>query len=557
MRHQIFATVLLAGVSALAYGQNLNPTVEVTNAYEVGASSIVKPLQRMAVPDSVTTFNLDFDYSVFEKPYQGAYEFKPYHVQLRPRPIPSTENNFYLKAGAGYTLRPELDLVWTPLRKERGQVDVHADHHSYFGRYHRFGQPDFDRAFLATGEKMAGYLADTRVGVDGSYGWENGLLTADVSWRNRLAKDDYLFRRLNGLEAKARARSLPSDAAHFLYDATVGYHYYVVDGSWNTTLVHPSDFTESRFDFDGTFGPVFDAEKRLLVDLDMAIVRYGGNASGYTGGLSVTPKYEFLLDNWRFSLGAKVATLVYSDDWTGNRVKSQLVYPAVHVDFRLLDEQLILQAAATGGDRVNALSEAFLLRPFSLSADYDHSLERVRAMLGVRGNIASRFRYDLQGGYARWERAALDGLALDSGGIYQPVIGQAAFDMLFAELDYGWKSESVTVDGRMAYRWTDMAGESLFAPAAFTGWIRPAWHWGDRFVAGLDAAWSTRRDAVAGINAYHVPGWVDLGLFAEFDFTRHFGFWVKGGNLLNQAIQRTPLHSEAGMYVTGGILLNF
>ena len=40
MRHQIFAAVLLAGVSALSYGQNLNPTVEVTNAYEGGASSI-------------------------------------------------------------------------------------------------------------------------------------------------------------------------------------------------------------------------------------------------------------------------------------------------------------------------------------------------------------------------------------------------------------------------------------------------------------------------------------------------------------------------------------
>ena len=557
MRHQIFATVLLAGVSALAYGQNLNPTVEVTNAYEVGASSIVKPLQRMAVPDSVTTFNLDFDYSVFEKPYQGAYEFKPYHVQLRPRPIPSTENSFYLKAGAGYTLHPELDLVWTPFRKERGQVDVYAGHHSYFGRYHKFGQPDSDGALLPTGEKMPGYLADTRVGVDGSYGWENGLLTADVSWRNRLANDEYLFRRLNGVEAKARVRSLPLDAAHFLYDAAVSYHYYAVDGSWNTVLIHPSDFTESRFDFDGTFGPVFNSESRLLVDLDMAIVRYGGNASGYTGGLSVTPKYELLLDNWFFSLGARVATLIYSDDWVGNKVKSQLVYPAVHVDFRLLDDQLILQAAATGGDRVNALSEAFMQRPFALSSDYDHSLERVRAMLGVRGNIASRFRYDLQGGYALWERAALDGLSLDSGGIYQTVIGQAGFNMLFAELDYGWKSESVTMDGKMAYRWTDLDQDSLFAPAAFTGWIRPAWHWGDRFAAGLDAAWSTRRDAVHGILAYHVPGWVDLGAFAEFDFTRNFGFWVKGGNLLNQAIHLTPLHSEAGMYITGGILLNF
>ena len=564
MRHQIFAAVLLAGVSALSYGQNLNPTVEVTNAYEGGASSIVKPLQRMAVPDSVTTFNLDFDYSVFEKPYQGAYEFKPYHVQLRPRPVTSTENSFYLKAGAGFTLHPELDLVWTPLRKERGQIDVFAGHHSYFGRYHKFGQatdPSFDgeRFFRPGGDKMPGFLTDTHVGVDGSYGWENGLLTAGVSWRNRLADDAFLFRRLNGVEAKARVRSLPSDAAHFLYDAAVDYHFYDLSGSFDTNLAAPGDFTESRFDLDGSFGPVFNAESRLLVDLDMGIVRYGGNETGYTGGLSITPKYEFSLDNWRFSLGARVSTLIYSDDWTRNQVKSQWVYPAVHVDLRLLDDQLILQAAATGGDRLNARSEAFFLRPFALSSEYDHSLERVRAMIGVRGNIASRFRYDLQGGYARWGRCALDAMANDGlTGDYQPVIGQAGnFNMAFAELDFGWKSESVTVDGKMAYRWTDVSGDSLFAPAAFTGTIRPAWHWGDRFSAGLDAAWSTRRRTTYGGMNFNVPGWVDLGAFAEFDFTRHFGFWVKGGNLLNQAVQRMPLHAEAGMYFTAGILLNF
>ena len=70
MRQHILATALAAAVTALAYGQNLNPTVEVTNAYQGGASSIAKPAQQMAVPDSVTRFNLDFDYSVFEKPYQ-------------------------------------------------------------------------------------------------------------------------------------------------------------------------------------------------------------------------------------------------------------------------------------------------------------------------------------------------------------------------------------------------------------------------------------------------------------------------------------------------------
>ena len=138
MRQHILATALAAAVTALAYGQNLNPTVEVTNTYEGGASSINKPVQKMAVPDSVTRFNLDFDYSVFEKPYQGAYEFTPYYVQLKPAPKASTTEKFFLRAGAGFTLHPELDLVWTPVQKERYRMSVYATHHSYFGRYHDF-----------------------------------------------------------------------------------------------------------------------------------------------------------------------------------------------------------------------------------------------------------------------------------------------------------------------------------------------------------------------------------------------------------------------------------
>ena len=90
MRQHILATAFAAAVTALAYGQNLNPTVEVTNAYEGGPSAIAKPAQQLAVPDSVTRFNLDFDYSVFEKPYQGAYEFTPYYA-CTPRTSPISE----------------------------------------------------------------------------------------------------------------------------------------------------------------------------------------------------------------------------------------------------------------------------------------------------------------------------------------------------------------------------------------------------------------------------------------------------------------------------------
>ena len=591
MRQHILATALAAAVTALAYGQNLNPTVEVTNAYEGGASSINKPSQQMAVPDSVTRFNLDFDYSVFEKPYKGAYEFSPYYVQLKPAPKASTTEKFYLKAGAGYTLHPELDLVWTPVQKEKFRMSVYATHHSYFGRYHVFalGEPvDGVTPVVKFGDKMKGYLADTKAGIDGVYNWDGGLVSLDLGFRNRMADDAFHYQKISGLEAKARVRSLPSDEPHFLYDAAIDYSFLGGDVSDFASL--PKDFRESKFALTGEFGPVLDADRRVLVGLNVDLARYleGYSYSGYTGRMAVTPKYQFNLDNWRFSLGAQLSWLIYSEDfnlWPEQyRHKSGFIYPDVHVDFSLLDDQLILQTSATGGDRFNTVSGRFFSHPFSWEGQFGHSVERIRAMIGARGSIAGRFRYDLQGGYARWTYAPVESMAQytmalagyssahisylepsETYTILRPALCEKGFNLLFVDFDYGWKSESVTVDGKLSYRHANITEDAAFGPAAFTGFIRPAYNYGERMKGGLDIAWSTGRKATATstlesgtmTTTYRIPGWVDLGLFAEYRFTHNFGFWAKGGNLLNQVVQRTPVHAEAGMYFTAGIVLNF
>ena len=87
MRRLIISVVALA-FAAHAFGQDLNPTVVVTNTYEGSASAITKPDRVMNVPDSVMKFNLNFDYSVFDNHYQGAYGFHTYLVVMKPQGAP-------------------------------------------------------------------------------------------------------------------------------------------------------------------------------------------------------------------------------------------------------------------------------------------------------------------------------------------------------------------------------------------------------------------------------------------------------------------------------------
>ena len=87
MKINILKTSIAAALAALslsANAQNLDPTVVVNRAYEGKLLEVHKPAIEMSVPDSVKQFNLEFDYDVFENPYKGSYEFKPYQLLLKP-----------------------------------------------------------------------------------------------------------------------------------------------------------------------------------------------------------------------------------------------------------------------------------------------------------------------------------------------------------------------------------------------------------------------------------------------------------------------------------------
>ena len=60
-RHIAFSALVAALFPALASAQDFNPTVEVTNVYDVTMVDALKPAMKMAVPDSLLKFDLDFD----------------------------------------------------------------------------------------------------------------------------------------------------------------------------------------------------------------------------------------------------------------------------------------------------------------------------------------------------------------------------------------------------------------------------------------------------------------------------------------------------------------
>lgn len=536
------AVILLAGASVWA--QNLNPTVEVTNTYAREATGIEKPSQLLEMPDSVLRFNLDMDYSVNPTPYQGSYEFKPYLVQLRPQLRPSNEGTLFVRAGAGYGLHPEATVVWTPVKKEHLRLNLFGDHSSYIGQYRNVALDG--GMYVADGTFRNGKEMRSALGADALYTWTGGALAADVQYKNVLGTGIMGGDASHNIgQLRARVKSAPGTA--MAYEAGTRLAYIGV-----------GDFREFHTVTDGSLGTRFGVHNVRLGLLAETV----GQGDNFVGNVALTPHYMLNTGKFHMDLGVKVSFLFRSDPAFCPH-PGGVVFPDVRISFDLAQDVAVLYAAATGGDQIISYDKLLSLNPFMADFGWhtDNQITRVNACLGVRGNIAERFHYDLKGGYRwdenawTWGRNDIRDVNLYSGMAAPPYMDYASpLHTFYVDLNAGFNNEILDIGTHIYYGHTpipDLGGRILFAPAPFKAQAHAFYIWGSRVKAGLTL---DARSKLPGKEA--IPGYVDLGLEAQLQMTSRLGFWLKGGNLLNQTIQRVPFYAQKGIYFTVGVTLS-
>ena len=536
--------VILAGLlwSAAAFAQNLNPTVEVTNIYAREASGIEKPSQLLSIPDSLTRFNLDFDYAVNETPYQGAYEFTPYLVEPRPSARLSAEKKLFLRLGAGFSLHPELAVVWTPVKTQKFRLNLFGDHYSYFGDYHNIGLSAGE--FIPDGSFRKGHEMRSRAGADMLLNWSRGVFKADVLYNNVGATDvtqgDLMH---HILRASSRVQNVPGTTK---VDYEVGTRAAVIWAPAGEQEIHTyTDATMRARLFRQAFSMGVEAE---------TVTQSAGTVASFHVAL---PSYVYASKRFSLKAGVKAAFLLRSDNGFVPTREGYL-FPDVQASLVLAPEYLSMYLAVTGGNELMSYDSFLQQNSFIAGANWytDVKIQRVKAVLGLRGNIGHRFYFDLKGGYS-W----IDNMWLwaFNPGTYQPAVSYAGpIHTAFGLLDIGWKNQFLDIEGHLKYVYTfdnektATAGLVPFIPAAFSGSGKVVYNWGNRIRAGVTAEGRSAMKSKVG----DVPGYVDLGLQGSYQFSYQTGLWLKLGNLLNQPVQRIPFYAEKGLYFTAGLTYN-
>lgn len=514
----IISAVVLLSAGLAASAQGISQSVQVTNRYESDFADFKKPEPDFALPDTLYRFDYDFDYSVFETPYTGSYQFSPYNINMVPESVPSKVSRFYLKAGAGYTLHPVLDVVYTPLSRPKANLSIYNFGKGYYGRqFHDF---------------------DDRLGLHGTWMMPNSIFTYNAGYQGLFTgvhgghSSEY-----HGAYAGVDFRSLNSSPTFLSYMLDLDYRFS------SDYMPGVDMISEHYFAFGGSFGPVIATNYRFLLDFkfQMSALMLNGanpqtrliNMAGFYPHIKFTPGI--------FDIDAGIKADVLLQEKATFRFAP---YASAGVD--LLDGAMNLSANFKSGLDINDYwrLKSFHHMYFFSGSEPVVTRTRYDISLAVQGRIGPYFHYNIAGGYASVADAPVD--------VYQG-LGFADYDQAYATAELEWHSESFDVSGLFEYRNTTInPAFTAYRPAAFTADFEFTYNYMRRIFASLYVDASTERQDLSGVLPF-IPGYVDLGLGAEYKFSQKLSAWMRLGNLMASQIQRRPGFVEDGIYFTLGV----
>jgi len=479
---------------------------------------------RMAISDTLQEFDYHFDYSVFDSPYKGAYEFSPYFVQMTPDKSEYDGRNFWLRGGAGYTLHPVLDFVWTPVRKPNVALTVLNSGKGYVGNY----------IFGPTENVFSGHDIDDKLGFQADFIGKSHISRLTGGWNGIFTKTGIATSGYNSFNIDFDIKSMAKDVPSFQYDFDLGYKY-ASDNLGSLGFV--SDHTVSLV---GSVAPVVLKNFRLLVDFrgDLeSLQSFDADLKNFTHFfVDATPHIVFSAGI--FALDAGLAIDYSHTD------KGQLSFlPSVKASVAIIKDVFDFYAAIVGGQKMHTYSSLKEYNHFAYAMTPEVTLVRYNVFGGFKGAVGSHFDYDLKVGYMVGDNALID----------FPTIQYGNVSKMYIDISAAWRSDRLEVDGNLSFAPIRNLYSGIgFQTPLYNGDIRAMYNWNKRIYAGASLKLMSPRKC-PDIDFKWVPMYADLGIICEYKFSRTLGVWAEGGNLLGHRVYDVVGYIAKSPYFTLGI----
>lgn len=533
MRKSVAIIIALALGCATASAQGVNQTVRVENNYVSELAGVQKLGVEMSVPDSLLHFDYNFDYSVFETPFKGAYEFTPYSIHVQPDASEFDGSSFWFKAGAGYTLHPVLQFVAAPVVKSDRMLSIYNNGSGYIGR--SIGNA---LSTYGTADSFNGWDFSDRLGIEGRWLLSKVSLKGDVHYDVIGAGDNLVENNSTTHALNAGISVDPVITGKFAWNATVKA------GVLESFGPNMDPFGGYNASVASTMGQA-QGDVRILADVLVAVDRLAVKDDGdmkvnFHPLFSVTPHTECEFAWGSLRAGLK---LEYGRKFT--------VAPDLRVSTDVLGGSMKLFAGLDGGQ---SLTDYLTLRSnfhraLPMYCVNDISYERYHVYAGLDGHYGNGLQYGFKAGYRNFQNTAMECL-------YGWRFG--AMNVVYADANVTYKNERIDADMNLHLAGSSCPDEmEYFALPTFSADAGFTYNWNKRIYAGLWCEGRTVRKGTVNGTVADLPAYVNLGLDAEARVSNKLGFWLEAGNLLCQEIWRNPVCAEKGPYFTVGICLKF
>lgn len=576
MRKNIaLAAALVLSLSAGA--QNINPTVQVTNTYEGKLMEVHKQELEMNVPDSLLSFDWQFDYSVFDQPYKGAYDFNPYLISMKPEANPSTLHSLHINAGAGYSLHPEAQVIWSPKFSDKLALSVYDNFKGYWGDY-ALMHPGLDGVFTEYSAEK-GHDVSNRVGLATRFTLPKIIFNLDAGYDLLRANHPHMTNNADAGDVKLGLHS--QQTRKWSYGASASYRRFAVTNENTNPMVSPhstGDIQENLWTMDA------EAYRHLGSHVTFGLsggFQWVGSGSSSVSLLTVDP--QFRLEGGRLNLRTGLLFSVpWRDGCTSRAFRGNVCYPQIYADWLLVPDALKVYFNLTGGEQIGSYSSLVKDNHFAYpwpeddvynrsslrSFLYDSTKKSFDVSGGVKGRFGARVQYQASVGAYRYRNALTEYInpypivpegvnSIVAFGV--PLLGYVRADMTISYFDVqaSWISAPFTAEAACRYQSaTRLSDNSFLIPAHFTGHMDFTYNWNGRIYLGAGARFASERAQRLLDGTLHLPGYWDLSANAEFRVSHNLSVWARGSNLLGQLVYDNPLYVQKGAYFTLGLTLD-
>ncbi len=569
--------------------QVIDPTVEVVRNYNVSLGEIFKPTIPSGIDDSITVFERNFDYSIFNRPYSNLYEFTPYDAIRLDSADVQRYPFFTARAGCQYPVMPTLELQFQKVTRKGLNFSLFGRHNSFWG--------DVPSAIGNYNVNVG--RSRNEAGADFKYVWATGEFNAGAGY----GYDTYDFRPSTGgmtsFDRSALKFNMDLSSAHeednsIYYDFSVAYRKTGALHDNPYLVEDPVSMRENRLTFGGIVGTSFEVH-RVYVDMSIDYSSYDAIKNYTLGVVEFSPMYEYKHRGFSGKFGVKFGNHFGipkedgSEPADGNDLEPwSNMFPQVDARLCLVRKYLWLRGVVTGGNDMNAYSDLLSKAPY-LSPDVPllFGSRPLDASLTLESVVFGRMAFNLSGAFSMVRNNAVFAPVLSSEPIpsedsdncpppYSEPLGVSPHYMdinrLSVNLEAFWKSADITTGGEFRYNW-------YFSPDNLSTNELPAvkaryyarYSWKERVIASAEFNY---RSAIAGDPScwyadgvrissgaapvtYSVPAITTLDADVNYVVSDHLMVYVKAGNILNSRNQYVPLYIEPGFNIGAGLTVTF